>query len=257
MTVNQRERPTPTAANAISIRGLRIQRGGKQVFDNLNLDVSAGGVTGLLGPSGCGKTTLMRAIVGLQAVQSGELTVLGQPAGKEALRQRVTYATQAASVYDDLSVQQNIRYFARLRGATVSNADMIMELVRLQDYRHTRVSDLSGGQRSRVSLAAAMVGNPELLILDEPTVGLDPLLRIELWELFGELTDSGTTLLVSSHVMDEALNCDELILMRTGRILAQTTPGQLLADTGEDRLEAAFLSAIRADTHVSAGSRSG
>lgn len=248
MADNGPQRSPPVTPPAVRIRGLHVRRGNQQVFSGFDLDVKPGRITGLLGPSGCGKTTLMRAIVGLQAVQGGELTVLGRPAGSSALRRQVTYATQAVSVYDDLSVRQNIRYFAHLRGASRRNADRVMELVRLESQSERQVSDLSGGQRSRVSLAAAMVGDPDLLILDEPTVGLDPLLRVELWQIFRTITDGGATLLVSSHVMDEALHCDELILMREGRILAQTTPGQLLADTGADRIEAAFLSMIRADS---------
>jgi len=188
----------------------------------------------------------MRSIVGVQAGVSGELRVLGEPAGSAPLRRRVSYATQAASVYDDLTVLQNLRYFARVLGAPRGDAERVIELVGLQGSVGSRVDALSGGQRGRVSLAAALLGEPELIVLDEPTVGLDPVLRAELWEIFGRLAEGGATLLVSSHVMDEALRCDRLLLMREGRIIADTTPGELLDSTGATDPEAAFLAIIAA-----------
>lgn len=231
--------------SAVRVRGLRVIRGSTTVFDGFDVDVTAGAITGLLGPSGCGKTTLMRAIVGVQKVAGGTVDVLGQAAGTVPLRRRVAYDTQAASVYGDLTVRQNLRYFGRLIGAPAHDVERVLEAVGLRDQGDQVVSSLSGGQGSRVSLAVAMLGSPELIVLDEPTVGLDPLLRAELWELFRAVADAGSTILVSSHVMDEALRCDRLILLRAGRLVADTTPGDLLADTGESDPDAAFLALIR------------
>ncbi|UOQ58831.1 ABC transporter ATP-binding protein [Leucobacter allii] len=231
---------------AVRIRGLSVRRGRTEVFSRLDLEVAAGSITGVLGPSGSGKTTLLRSIVGAQAGVSGEVTVLGLPAGSPPLRRRVSYATQAASVYDDLSVRQNLRYFARVLGAPRADADRVIELVGLGSAASQRVDRLSGGQRGRVSLAAALLGRPELIVLDEPTVGLDPVLRAELWELFGRLARDGAALMVSSHVMDEALRCDRLLLIRDGALVADTTPGELLESTGAADPEAAFLAVIAA-----------
>lgn len=230
---------------AVLADGLTVRRGKRAVLHGIDLEISLGQVTGLLGPSGCGKSTLLRAIVGVQAAVAGELSVLGRPAGSRALRRRVSYATQAASVYDDLTVRQNLRYFARMLGVQ-GDAERVIELVGLDAQADRRVGALSGGQRGRVSLAAALLGEPELIVLDEPTVGLDPVLRAELWSLFRRLADQGAALLVSSHVMDEALRCDRLLLMREGRILADTTPQGLLAETGAADPEAAFLAVIAA-----------
>ncbi len=198
-------------------------------------------MTGLLGPSGCGKTTLIRSIVGVQKVAGGTVRVLGEPAGTPALRRRVAYVTQSPSVYADLTVAENLRYFARVLGAPAGAIARALTAVDLTDAEHQIVGTLSGGQRSRVSLAAALLGRPDVLILDEPTVGLDPVLRRDLWDLFHRLADDGATLLVSSHVMDEAARCDRLLLMREGRILADTTPAELRERTGEQEMEAAFL----------------
>ena len=231
--------------DAVVVSGLRVRRGNADVFDGVGLTVGAGSITGLLGPSGSGKTTLMRAIVGVQRVTGGGLTVLGAPAGSAALRRRVAYATQGASVYGDLTVRQNLRYFARVVGAPRSDVDRVIDEVGLGAQADRLATSLSGGQENRLSLAVAMLGKPELLILDEPTAGLDPVLRQELWQIFRSLADAGVTLLVSSHVMDEALRCDRLLLLRSGRVIADTTPGGLLADTGTTDADAAFLELIR------------
>lgn len=235
------------AAAAVEVRGLRVRRGTTDVFTGLDLEIPRGQITGLLGPSGCGKTTLMRSIVGVQKVAGGTVTVLGEPAGGAPLRRRVAYDTQAASVYADLSVRQNLDYFARVIGAPRSDIERVIDHVGLGAQAKQTVGSLSGGQENRVSLAVAMLGSPELIVLDEPTVGLDPVLRTELWGLFRSLADTGVTLIVSSHVMDEALRCDRLILMRGGRIIADTTPEGLLADTGAADPDAAFLALIEQD----------
>lgn len=232
--------------NAIEVRDLVVRRGGHLVLPGLSVDVPRGQVVGLLGPSGSGKSTLIRAIVGVQICLSGTVTVLGEPAGSTGLRHRVGYSTQAPSVYDDLSVRDNLGYFAAVTAAGRDAVERTIDLVDLRDHAGDLARDLSGGQRSRVNLAAALVGSPEVLVLDEPTVGLDPVLRRSLWELFHRLADAGTTLLVSSHVMDEATRCDRLVLLRQGRILADATLPELLSMTGAPDAEAAFLHLIDA-----------
>jgi ABC-2 type transport system ATP-binding protein len=227
--------------NAVEARALRVRRGGKVVLPGIDVDVRRGSVTGLLGPSGSGKTTLMRAIVGVQIVESGTVAVLGAPAGTPALRRRVGYVTQAPSVYADLTVRENLRYFARVVDARRGRVDEAIETVGLGEQADQIVRTGSGGERSRVSLAAALLGEPELLVLDEPTVGLDPVLRRDLWRTFHELAEAGTTLLVSSHVMDEADRCDELLLLREGRVVAAGPPAAIREQTGSDDLEDAFL----------------
>ncbi|RBY94177.1 ABC transporter ATP-binding protein [Blastococcus sp. TBT05-19] len=232
--------------DAVAVTDLVVDRGRRRVLPGLTFTVPAGQVTGLLGPSGSGKSTLMRAVVGVQRVTSGSVTVLGAPAGSPGLRHRVGYVTQAPSVYADLTVRENARYFAALYGRSSREADAAVADVGLGDAAGRLVGDLSGGQRGRASLACALVGEPEVLVLDEPTVGLDPVLRVELWERFHALARAGTTLLVSSHVMDEAARCDRLLLLREGALLADTTPAELRADGRSDDLEEAFLNVVRA-----------
>ncbi|GAA4349404.1 ABC transporter ATP-binding protein [Angustibacter luteus] len=234
--------------SAVEISGLRVVRAGRTVIDGLDLTVPSGQVVGLLGPSGCGKSTLMRSIVGVQQVAAGTVAVFGRPAGSAALRRQVGYVTQAPSVYDDLTVAENLRYFATVVGAPTSgpssDVDRVLAQVDLTSQAGARVGRLSGGQRSRVSLAVALLGTPGVLVLDEPTVGLDPVLRRDLWNLFAEIAATGTTLLVSSHVMDEATRCDRLVLMREGAVLADGTLAALLERTGTDDVEQAFLALV-------------
>jgi ABC-2 type transport system ATP-binding protein len=217
------------------------------VLPELSCEIATGRVTGLLGPSGSGKSTLIRAIVGVQIVAGGTLTVLGAPAGAKELRSRVGYMTQAPSVYRDLTVRENLRFFARILDAPSGAVERVIEEVSLADHADWIVGRLSGGQLSRASLAVALLNSPDLLVLDEPTVGLDPLLRRDLWTLFHNLAESGKTLLVSSHVMDEADRCDSLLLLREGRLLDQGTPAELRARTGATSLDDAFLALIEAD----------
>lgn len=235
---------------AIEIDALRVVRGGKEVLPGISIDIEKGRITGLLGPSGCGKTTLMRAIVGVQVVAGGRVTVLGLAAGSRALRARVGYVTQAPAVYDDLTVGANLRYFAKVLGAAQGRVTDVVETVGLTGYGDKLVSQLSGGQRARVSLATALLNEPEVLVLDEPTVGLDPVLRQELWARFHELADRGATLLVSSHVMDEAERCDELILMREGLILAHASPAEVLLQANAATIEEAFLHLVGTRGHA-------
>ncbi len=240
--------PAGTGPAAVEVDHLHVVRGGRTVIDDLSLQIPRGQIVGLLGPSGCGKSTLMRSIVGVQRVAGGSVTVLGQPAGSRQLRDRVGYLTQAPSIYPDLSIEENIAYFARVVGTPrrdlAAEVSRVLEMVSLTDYAKSRANALSGGQESRVSLAAALVGTPEVLILDEPTVGLDPVLRRDLWQIFRRLAGSGVTLLVSSHVMDEAVRCDRLLLMRAGAILADDTLDGVLSATGAPDVEAAFLALV-------------
>ncbi len=223
------------------MQDLRVRRGGNLVLDGLSLNVQTGSVTGLLGPSGSGKSTLIRSLVGVQIVEAGQVTVLGLPAGSPGLRSRVGYVTQAPSVYGDLTVRENLGYFARILGVPSRRIEETIDEVDLRPQAAQRVDRLSGGQRARVSLATALLNRPELLVLDEPTVGLDPVLWRDLWRLFHSLAEAGSTLLVSSHVMDEAARCDSLLLLREGGLLGSLTPEELRAQTGEQDLEAAFL----------------
>ncbi|MFF0555373.1 ABC transporter ATP-binding protein [Streptomyces sp. NPDC004266] len=248
-----------TGTPAITARGLTATRADRQVLRGLDFTVPAGRITGLLGPSGCGKTTLMRAIVGTQAKVGGTLQVLGRPAGDPALRSRIGYVTQAPSVYDDLTVRQNLDYFAAVllpgrahRHDRRTAVDRTLQDVDLTGHADALAGQLSGGQRSRVSLAVALLGTPELLVLDEPTVGLDPVLRRDLWDLFHRIAaDRGTTLLVSSHVMDEAERCHRLLLMREGEILAEDTPEALRRRNDTTTVEEAFLHLVdAADTRA-------
>jgi ABC-2 type transport system ATP-binding protein len=231
---------------AIEIRDLHVRRGGKVILPGIWLRVPPGRVTGLLGPSGSGKTTLMRAIVGVQIVKRGQVTVLGQPAGTPALRRRVAYVTQAPSVYADLTVEENLHYFARILRAPRQRIEEVIRLVGLTGQTRQVAHTLSGGEISRASLAVALLGKPELLVLDEPTVDVDPILRRELWQTFYGLAEDGASLLVSSHVMDEAARCHELVLMRSGQIIAAGSPDELLERSHSDQLEDAFVALAEA-----------
>jgi ABC-2 type transport system ATP-binding protein len=236
----------PRRVPAIEIEHLRVARGRTLVLPDFSVRVEAGTVTGLLGPSGSGKSTLLRAVVGVQIVESGRVEVLGLPAGTPALRSRVGYLTQAPAVYGDLTVQENLAYFARVLDASPARVGEVIAVVGLGGLERRLVRTLSGGEHSRVSLATALLGEPELLILDEPTVGLDPVLRRDLWATFKNLAAAGTTLLVSSHVMDEAGRCDRLLLMREGELLADETPASLRERTSRESLDDAFLALVEA-----------
>ena len=252
MTSSSDELSAQGIESAVVIENLRVVRGKRPAIHDLSVRIARGTITGLLGPSGCGKTTLMRSIVGTQILTSGAVTVLGQPAGSAPLRRRVGYLPQDATIYDDLRVVDNVRYFGSLYGTDATAADEAVHAVGLDDHRTALCANLSGGQRTRVALACALVAAPDLLVLDEPTVGLDPVLRVDLWEQFNQLARRGTTLLVSSHVMDEADHCGDLLLMRDGELLAHTTPRKLREDTGCQSLEEAFLSIIRHSTAAAA-----
>jgi ABC-2 type transport system ATP-binding protein len=232
--------------HSVVVEDLAVRRDRREVLADVGFVLDRGEVVGLLGPSGCGKTTLMRALVGVQRGVTGTVSVLGQPAGAPSLRTRVGYVTQAPAVYTDLSVEENLRYFADVLGADAYRVAVVMEQVSLADRADQLVRTLSGGQRARVSLATALLLTPDLLVLDEPTVGLDPLLRRDLWALFRRLAAAGATVLVSSHVMDEAVRCDRLLLLREGRLVADDSPSGLLSSTGSDDVEHAFLAIAEA-----------
>lgn len=239
------EPSTPPSGSAVTASLLSVVRGKVPVLHGLNFEIPVGQITGLLGPSGSGKTTLMRAVVGVQIFSEGSIQVLGQPAGSPALRHRVGYVTQSPSVYPDLTVEANVRYFGAMHRKGKADVDAAIAAVGLADLCRRRTADLSGGQLSRVSLACALVARPQLLVLDEPTVGLDPVLRADLWDRFRAMADAGTTLLVSSHVMEEASHCENLLLLRGGRLLAQLSPAELSRRGRSPDLEKAFLAVIR------------
>ncbi|PYI66064.1 multidrug ABC transporter ATP-binding protein [Arthrobacter livingstonensis] len=236
-----------TGPGSVTVKNLLVHRGKADVLQDLSFTIPAGRITGLLGPSGSGKTTLIRALVGVQRITSGTVRVLGRPAGDPSLRNDVGYVTQAPSVYRDLSVLDNVRYFGAMHGRGRADALEAVAAVGLGDFLKRKAADLSGGQFNRVSLACALVSKPPLLFLDEPTVGLDPVLRADLWAQFADMAAAGTTLVISSHVMEEAGHCDSLLLLRDARLLAQLTPAELRRRGGTDDLELAFLHLIRAD----------
>jgi ABC-2 type transport system ATP-binding protein len=246
MTSSSKELLQTDRSAAIEVCDLCVRRGGKVVLPGISLRVARGRVTGVLGPSGSGKTTLLRAIVGVQIVQSGGVTVLGERAGSAGLRRRVAYVTQAPSIYADLTVEENLRYFARILRADPRRLDEVVRLVGLGEQTRQIARTLSGGEFSRASLAVALLGKPDVLVLDEPTVDVDPILRRDLWQRFYDLADAGVTLLVSTHVMDEAARCHELILMRRGEIIATGSPDELLYRTHTDELEEAFVALAEA-----------
>ena len=211
-----------------------------RALDGVTLRVRQGEIYGLLGPNGSGKTTLIRAIVGLVAPDSGTVTVLGHRMPDLNILGSVGYMTQAAALYPDISVEENLRFFAAISGAD-SNVDEVLKVVELDQRRNSVVATLSGGMRQRCSLACALVHRPRLLLLDEPTVGVDPQLRVQFWEHFRQLAADGTTIVVSSHVMDEAERCQRLGLIRFGKLLGEGTPNEVRAAAGTNNLEEAFL----------------
>ncbi len=229
---------------ALDVQGVFIDIKKTAILHDVSFRIAPGTVIGLLGPSGSGKTTLMRSIVGLQYVRDGKISVQGLLAGDRSLSRRIGYVTQSPSVYSDLTVRENVRYFARITGASKQSVEDTLDRVGLSDFAGRVVSSLSGGQRARVSLSIALVHDPDILILDEPTVGLDPVLRKQLWEHFHSLANEGKTLLVSSHVMDEAERCDRIVLLRGGRVIADDTIDNLRAKSHKERMDDIFISLI-------------
>lgn len=240
----------PYMNTAIQIKNLSIMLGGHfKALDAISLDLPSGKTIGFIGPSGAGKTTLIRAVVGNVTITAGEVRVFDKPAGDKSLRQHVNYMTQGLSVYPDLTVKENLKYFTTMTGqtknATKPTLDEVLEMVDLTDKQDSLVSELSGGEKQRVSLAVALIGSPKLLVLDEPTTGLDPVLRDNLWQLFAQLTSQGATLIISSHSMDEAERCDDLVLIRDGKLIAHSSPQDLLKQTHSQTIEESFLKLVR------------
>lgn len=227
-------------AFAVDVDNVVKSFGSMRALDGITLRVKTGEIYGLLGPNGSGKTTLIRAIVGLVAPDSGTVTVLGRRIPDLDILSQVGYMTQQAALYPDLSVEENVRFFASISGGD-GNVTDALKTVELDQRRNSVVAELSGGMRQRCSLACALVHRPRLLLLDEPTVGVDPQLRVQFWEHFREMAASGTTILVSSHVMDEAERCQRLGLIRFGKLLAEGTPDEVRATAGTNNLEEAFL----------------
>jgi ABC-2 type transport system ATP-binding protein len=232
----------PAAAPAVEAVALRKDFGPIHAVDGIDMALPPGRIYGLLGPNGSGKTTLIRLLVGLASATSGKARVLGVEMPSRSNLARIGYMTQADGIYPELSVWENLSFFAALYGQT-DRAALIraLELVELDGRHGTPAQDLSGGMRRRLSMACALVHRPAVIFLDEPTVGVDPALRVQFWDHFHRLASDGATLVVSSHVMDEADRCDELLFMRDGRVLAQGTPDALRKKAGTDNLETAFL----------------
>jgi ABC-2 type transport system ATP-binding protein len=227
-------------AFAVDVDNVAKSFGSQRALDGVTLRVRQGEIYGLLGPNGSGKTTLIRAIVGLVATDSGTVTVLGHRIPNLDILGSIGYMTQQAALYPDLSVEENLRFFAAISGAD-SNVAEVLKTVDLEPRRHSVVATLSGGMRQRCSLACALINRPRLLLLDEPTVGVDPQLRVQFWEHFRDMAAAGTTIVVSSHVMDEAERCQRLGLIRFGKLLAEGTPDEVRATAGTASLEEAFL----------------
>jgi ABC-2 type transport system ATP-binding protein len=232
-------------APALEVSQLRVVRQHHEILKSLTFEVDAGTLVGLLGPSGSGKSTLMRSLLGVQTITSGTALALGERAGSPSLRRRLGYMAQGSAVYLDLTVRENLSYFSGILGLDPSQVDHVLDVVNLRTFADRLVASLSGGERSRVSLAVAILGAPALLILDEPTVGLDPVLRQDLWNTFTQLARDGATVLVSSHVMDEAARCSRLLLLREGQLLFDDTPTKLLERTGSSGYDDAFVRLIK------------
>lgn len=235
------------SSTAVQINHLSVTIGAQKILHDISAQLPVGSITGLLGPSGAGKTTLMRCIVGLQRHFHGTIEVLGHKAGARALRSQIGYMTQNLSIYQDLTVAENLEYFARLHGVNTSAVEHILRDLDLTAQQDVLVGNVSGGQKSRVSLGAALLGQPRLLVLDEPTVGIDPVLRAQIWEQLKQLSANGTTLVVSSHVMEEAEHCDNIILLRDGGVLAHDSPSSLMKKTNTKNIESAFLQLVRSN----------
>ncbi len=229
-------------APAIQTHALTKRFGKITAVDNLDFQVEPGVTYGLLGPNGSGKTTLIRLLLGTLSPTSGEASVLGKRVPNQVVRAQVGYMPQATALYEELTIRENVSFYARLTGnSSAARVNEVIDLVDLADRARDPVSTLSGGMKRRASLACALVHQPALLFLDEPTVGVDPQLRVQFWDHFQVLNEQGVTILVSTHVMDEAERCHRLGLLQSGRLLAEGTANQLRHGAGKETLEQAFL----------------
>src|SRR5215213_6180880 len=227
---------------AVEAVGLRKTFGSIVAVDTVDLALEPGRIYGLLGPNGSGKTTLIRLLTGLARATSGEARILGERMPSRKALGWIGFMPQAEAIYPELSVGENLGFFARLEGhADKGSIDEVLDLVELRGRKGTPALELSGGMRRRLSLACTLVHRPKVLFLDEPTVGVDPALRVQFWSHFRRLAAAGTTILVASHVMDEADRCDELVFVRSGKIIGRGTGAALRATAGQENLEAAFL----------------
>jgi ABC-2 type transport system ATP-binding protein len=229
-----------SSQSTFEVDDLRVERQGNEILRSISFRAAPGELIGLLGPSGSGKTTLMRSLLGVQALTSGSVKVLSSAVGSASLRGRIGYMAQGSAVYPDLTVAENLEYFAGVLGLSSKEVDHVVAVVALTSFTNRLASSLSGGEQTRLSLAIAILGSPPALILDEPTVGLDPILRRDLWRTFEELARTGTTVLVSSHVLDEAAHCARLLLLRGGSLLFDDSPAQLLVAAGVTSYDEAF-----------------
>jgi ABC-2 type transport system ATP-binding protein len=242
----------PTAGPAVSTRDLTKRFGSVTALNRFTVEVPRGVTLGLLGPNGAGKTTLLRVLLGLTAPTAGRAEVLGQVVPSRSVLGRIGYMPQELATYTDLTVEENLELFGRLyslRGAPLrARIATVLDLVRLEDRRRSVVAELSGGMRRRVSFAAALLSDPELLMLDEPTVGVDPQLRADFWSYFRRLNEAGKTILMTTHYMEEATHCDLVVLVHGGELLAQGPPASVRAASGAPTMDEAFLALVRAKT---------
>lgn len=255
------ESPTSVSADpAIRFRGVCKSFGRKtpagdnrkQVLNDVTFDVPRGQIVCLLGPSGCGKTTMVDLIIGNTIPTAGTVTVLGEQAPYPTARKTVGYMPQDDALYSDITAEENLRFFGTMAGLSKAQLKSAMEelllFAKLEDHRKKLVARFSGGMKRRLSLAIALLHKPELLVLDEPTVGLDPAHRRTIWDRFDQLAAEGTSILVTTHIMDEASRCHRIIMLQEGRIIAQGSPTDILTQTGTPDLESAFLALTGAST---------
>ncbi|MCL2489113.1 MAG: ABC transporter ATP-binding protein [Propionibacteriaceae bacterium] len=238
----------------VIVKDMCAAYGKTEVLHNIDMELPPGRITGLVGPSGHGKTTLVSVIVGALRAKSGTVTVLGESAPPRRVKSSIGFMPQAEALYADLTGDENLRFFGALYGMTAAQMaeriPVVLKQVSLPQQGGKVVAEYSGGMQRRLSLAVALLHEPRLLVLDEPTVGLDPAHRVALWATFRQLADGGATFLVTTHVMDEAANCDTVLLIHDGRVLAAGSPDELVSVSGTANLEGAFLQFEASQNHT-------